>query len=238
MKTSIASLSLVSGLALSALALSVNVQADFPRVVIDDTIVINYDKDVSVDTPDVNVGGVQVNQFNHNVDVNADTTVVGNTGLDKVTVDTTAVGNNAAVEVDDKTGLVQGNQVGSVNASTTVQNTQLNPGAMVEISTTSVGNNANLQGGGNAIQFNFDTNVSANTNYSLNAPVRPVINADPIIDTTAVGNNFSADVPSDVLQENVNGNISANTSVVGNAAVVVLDVNTTAVGNNIKIGKE
>lgn len=181
LKTSIAAACLVS----------VNAFADFPDVVIDSEIVLDYgstlDMSGAVNIPTVQNNSlldadISINQFNHDSPVTAIANVVNNTptGVDgqtitEVQVDVTAVGNNADIDIVDSSiviGAVQGNQgslhtaVGNINGN----RIDLDYGSIVELNVTSVGNNLTV-GAENpdyvdgihlgTVQFNYESGSTA-----------------------------------------------------------------------------
>lgn len=181
LKTSIATACLVS----------VNAFADFPEVVIDSEIVLDYgstiDMSGAVNIPTVQHNSavdadISINQFNHDSPVTAVANVFNNTptGVDgqtitEVQVDVTAVGNNADIDIVDSSiviGAVQGNQgslhtaVGSISGN----RIDLDYGNVVELNVTSVGNNLTV-GAENpdyvegihlgTVQFNYESGSTA-----------------------------------------------------------------------------
>ena len=145
--------------------------ADFPAVVIDSKIILNYDKQIdltgSVKIPtgiELGAADIAVNQFNHDTPVTATGNVLNNTptGVDgqaitDLKVNVTAVGNNASIELSElKTvGAVQGNQNGGATATGNIVGNRIDldkiidkdgeeVDGIVELNVTAVGNNLSI----------------------------------------------------------------------------------------------
>jgi len=265
--------------------------ADFPNVVIDSKVVLNYEQEIdltsaiSVPTVDISeyAANISVNQFNHDSPVSAVGNVIDNqpTGANGETitdihVDVSAIGNNASVNIATDNvviGNVQGNQNGGATAIGNINNNRIDLGeitnedgelvdGLVELNVTAVGNNlsikalddVNLAGTTlGSMQFNYDSPVTASGTITGNgfgvAPANPntppvVVTPvppgnDPKLQVSAIGNNLSAPLGTvgSMTQINRNSPISASGLVSSNLGNIgPIDVDVTAVGNNISIG--
>ena len=286
---------LVGAIAVACSLAATTAHADFPNVVIDSEIVLNYNQEIDL-TEAVNVpqfiftdesASISINQFNHDSPVTAlgevinnQPTGVGDEVISDIHLDVTAIGNNASINIDqDYTviGNVQGNQNGGATAVGRIDNNRIDLGeitnedgdivqGVVELNVTAVGNNltiaavegcddecgATVEGTTiGSIQFNYDSPVSAMGSISDNgfgvdpanpnppAVVPPTPRPDPKLKVSAIGNNLTAPLGSvgSMTQINRNSPISAIGLVSNNlGSIGPLDVDVTAVGNNISIG--
>nr|CAA6807589.1 MAG: Unknown protein [uncultured Thiotrichaceae bacterium] len=163
-------------IALAATFAATTVSADYPEVIIDSDILLNYDQEIdmtsavtlpSVSTDALGDADISVNQFNHDSPVSATGSVIDNTptGVDgqaitDLQVNVTAVGNNASIELDtDGTtvGAVQGNQNGGASATGEISGNRVDldkvidadgneVDGIVELNVTAVGNNLTIDG--------------------------------------------------------------------------------------------
>ena len=148
------------------------VSADFPEVIIDSEVYLNYDKDIdmtgAINIPTVDIdeeATINVNQFNHDSPVSATGNVINNTpsGIDgqaitDLKVNVTAVGNNASIDLDNDyhvIGAVQGNQNGGATATGNIIGNRVDldkvvdkdgneVDGIVELNVTAVGNNLSV----------------------------------------------------------------------------------------------
>jgi len=170
----------------AACLVSASALADFPPVIIDTNIVLDYQQTIdmtgavsiptAVNLPDE--ADISINQFNHDSPITATANLINNTpsGLDgqwitSVNVDVTAVGNNASIDVSNTSpviGSVQGNQNSMRTAvgAITGNRFDLDAGEIVELNVTTVGNNltidaedaSNIYGVQvGSIQYNYDS---------------------------------------------------------------------------------
>ncbi|RTZ67631.1 MAG: hypothetical protein DSZ29_00465 [Aquificaceae bacterium] len=163
--------------------------ADYPNVVIDSEVLLNYDQDIdmtgAINIPTVDMGDeadISVNQFNHDSPVRATGSVINNrpTGVNgqvitEIKTNVTAVGNNASVEINNDNmtiGAVQGNQNGGATAIGNISGNRvdLNEDGIVELNVTAVGNNLSVKTPDDnelsgttigSMQFNYDSPVNA-----------------------------------------------------------------------------
>lgn len=185
MKKSILAVSISLACAFAATTVS----ADFPEVIIDSEVYLNYDKNIdmtdAINIPTVDLdeeATISINQFNHDSPVRATGNVIGNTpsgvggqGITDLKVNVTAVGNNASVELntnEEVIGAVQGNQNGGASASGNIigNRVDLDDEGIVELNVTAVGNNLSISGVDGkdlegvvvgSMQFNYDSPVTA-----------------------------------------------------------------------------
>lgn len=219
---------------------------------------------INVPTVDMDTeADISINQFNHDSPVTAiggvsNNTAAGGTGITDLHVNVTAVGNNASVELNTDgvvVGAVQGNQNGGATAMGNITGNSINLGtvqdkdgnwvdAEVELNVTAVGNNLTIEGDVagteiGTVQFNYDSPVTATGYINGNGfDVTPQRPRDPKLTVTAVGNNLTAPLGTtgSMLQINRNSPITAIGSVSGNRGNIgPVNVNVTAVGNNISI---
>jgi len=163
---------LVSSIALAMTLTAATAQADFPAVIIDSDVILNYDQTIDL-TSAIQVPGsgvnldeadISINQFNHDSPVSATGSVINNTpsGIDgqvisDLQVNVTAVGNNASVELADTAviGAVQGNQNGGASATGVIMGNRVDlddvvnddgetVAGIVELNVTAVGNNLSI----------------------------------------------------------------------------------------------
>ena len=208
--------------------------ADYAPVVVNGSIVLNYDESIDVDHPinfDVDAANTQ---FNHDVDVNAVSRVSGNDNLGEVNVNTTAVGNAADIDLGDITS-VQGVQESSISARSVINDNTI-PNNEVYSTTTAIGNQATLNGDTvSNTQFIYDSSVSAVNKIVGND--FGAVPLDPDLDTTAVGNAATltgSDVDSYQLNRGVD--ISARSVLKWNGGSVgPVNVDTRAIGNSVTI---
>lgn len=209
-------------------------RADYAPVVVNGSIVLNYDESIDVDHPinfDVDAANTQ---FNHDVNVNAVSRVSGNDNLGEVNVNTTAVGNAADIDLGDATS-VQGIQESSISARSVIEYNVI-PNNEVYSTTTAIGNQATLNG--NTVsntQFIYDSSVSAVNKVVGND--FGTVPLDPDLDTTAVGNAATltgSDVDSYQLNRDVN--IGARSVLKWNGGSVgPVNIDTRAIGNSVTI---
>lgn len=174
----------------AACLVSASTFADFPPIIIDTAIVLDYDETIDM-TGAINVptavnlpeeADISINQFNHDSPITARANLINNTpsGVDgqaitSVKVDVTAVGNNASIDVSDTSpviGAVQGNQNSMRVATGVIRGNRfdLDDGEIVELNVTTVGNNltidaedvSNVDGVKvGTIQFNYESGSTA-----------------------------------------------------------------------------
>ncbi len=209
-------------------------RADFAPVVVNGSIVLNYDETIDIDHP-INMDVDAANtQFNHAVSVKAVSHVGGNNELGEVNVNTTAVGNAADIELGDATSI-QGVQESSITARSIIEYNTI-PDSEVYSTTTAIGNQATIDGDVvSNTQFVYDSRVSA-VNRVVGNDFGSVP-LDPDLDTTAVGNAATL-TGSDVDSYQLNRDVAINArSVVkwNNGAVGPVNVDTRAIGNSVTI---
>ena len=160
---------LAASISLAFVVATSSARADYPEVIIDSEILLNYDQEIdmtgAVNIPTVWIdkdADISVNQFNHDSPVSATGNVINNTptGVDgqaitDLQVNVTAVGNNASIDLaTDGTviGAVQGNQNGGATATGNITGNRVDldkvvdadgntVDGIVELNVTAVGNN-------------------------------------------------------------------------------------------------
>ena len=163
-------------IALTAIFAATTTSADYPEVIIDSEILLNYDQEIdmtsavtlpTISTDALGDADISINQFNHDSAVSATGSVINNTptGIDgqaitDLKVNVTAVGNNASIEVDASgttIGAVQGNQNGGASATGNISGNRVDldkvldadgneVDGIVELNVTAVGNNLSIDG--------------------------------------------------------------------------------------------
>lgn len=163
---------LVSAVSLALTMAAATAQADFPAVIIDSDVILNYDQTIdltgAIQVPGTSVNlqdaDISVNQFNHDSAISATGNVINNTpsGIDgqvisDLQVNVTAVGNNASIDLEDQVliGSVQGNQNGGATATGNITGNRVDlddvvnsdgemVAGIVELNVTAVGNNLSV----------------------------------------------------------------------------------------------
>lgn len=163
---------LISSVTLALTMAAATAQADFPAVIIDSDVILNYDQTIdltdSIQIPnsgvDLKNADISVNQFNHDSPITATGNVINNTpsGIDgqaitDLQVNVTAVGNNSSIEFGGHSviGAVQGNQNGGATATGNIIGNRVDldevmnddgemVAGIVELNVTAVGNNLSV----------------------------------------------------------------------------------------------
>lgn len=184
---------------------SLNAQADYPEVIIDSAIVLEYDQNIdmtgtvvvptAVDIPDV--ADISVNQFNHDSPITATASVINNTPsgindetITSIDVTASAIGNNASIDVssnvDPVIGSIQGNQNSDHIAIGTISGNRIDLGAdeIVELNVTAVGNNLSI-----------DAEDASNTGTINLGSIQYNYDSPSIATGSIVGNGFGVNAP-------------------------------------------
>ena len=165
---------LATAVALATAFTLTTASADYPEVIIDSEILLNYDQEIdmtnavtlpTIDSDALGNADISVNQFNHDSAVSSTGNVINNTptGVDgqaitDLQVNVTAVGNNASIELDKEAttiGAIQGNQNGGASASGNISGNRVDldkvldadgneVDGIVELNVTAVGNNLSI----------------------------------------------------------------------------------------------
>ncbi len=232
MKKSILAVSVSLACAFAATTAS----ADYPEVIIDSEVLLNYDKDIdmtdAINIPTVEIdqdADVSINQFNHDSPVSANGSVVNNrpTGVNgqaitDLKVNVTAVGNNASVDIDTDNaviGAVQGNQNGGATATGNISGNRVDldrvknadgveVDGIVELNVTAVGNNLAVN---SVDDERLDGTTIGSMQFNYDSPVRA--------SGSITGNGFGVD--------------PARTGIARPTRVRDPKLTVTAVGNNL-----
>lgn len=226
-------------LAVAFALLASQAHAVYPNVVIKDgqQIVLDYNgKPITVVTPTVATNS----QHNHDVNLNSNVNVTGNWQPGPIKVDSTAVLNNISVNGQAATNTLQVNQTSNAASNVNVSNNTMTPGAEITVNSTAAGNVLNTTSPAvQAVQVNHGGSISSSVTVSGN---NWAVGIDPKVDSQAIGNSIAVDATGSITavthQQNVGTNVASNVNVNSNVRPGAINVTSTAVGNNLTIGKK
>lgn len=226
---------LVVSVVVLAMLVPTTARADYAPVTVNGGILLNYDQTVDVVHPINMDADATSTQFNHEIDVNAKSVLVGNRNLGEVNVDVVGAGNVADVVLGDTATVVQGVQESNISASSVARANSI-PVDEVFVDVTALGNQSSVESGVvSNTQFVYDSAISARSEVSLNG--FGVLPLDPLLNTTAIGNTASL-IGDDVANYQLNRNVSISAESImrsNRGAIGPVELNTKAIGNAVTI---